>query len=256
MKVGFIFFANTAPYYHYWPKDQFPTLLGAPRQLAEAARSGDLMAAPLPLTSCWDLEDIFEPLGGLGIAVKQESRSVFLLSRKPLAELGSATIGLTMDSNASVRLLQVLLSQKYNVVPTLKRGFSDDDDAWLVIGDQALGYWQASSPVWPHVLDLASEWWDWQKRPFVFARWMVNRKLTESDKNRLALTVGQSLEQGLANLPLLSQNLKPALKLSAEKIEVYLRGFTYRFSKEEENAEQHFRLMVNALQWPEAVTVK
>lgn len=252
MRVGRISFVNTRPFFHSWPSDVHELIPGTPRQLAEAAKMGEIDAGLLPVTSCWDLQDEFEPLGNFGIAVREQSRSVFLLSRMPLEELAGATVGMTNDSNASVRLLHVLLSQKYGLNTNFKRGFSDDDDAWLVIGDQALGYWRSSSPSshrtpsWKYVIDLATEWWAWQKRPFVFAQWVVRRSISNEDKMRLSLTVAQNLDKGLASLRDISKETTSA-GLTPEDVETYLRGFRYRFSSDEEASLHHFRLLVEKL---------
>jgi predicted solute-binding protein len=59
--VGRIAYTNTEPFFQKWPIDRFPLTYGVPRALAGAARAGEIVAAPLPIVECWDLENTFSP---------------------------------------------------------------------------------------------------------------------------------------------------------------------------------------------------
>jgi predicted solute-binding protein len=66
-----------------------------------------------------------------------------------------------------VALCQVLLEQRYKNTVRFRKGLQTQDVAWLVIGDQALK--MISQPrisEWSHITDLATEWWEWQQKPF------------------------------------------------------------------------------------------
>ena len=255
MKVACISYTNTKPFFYEWPAEPFELETGTPKQLAEAAERGEVVAGPLPLTECWALEDLFEPLENWGIAVREESRSVFLLSRVPLPHLKNKTIGVTPESSTSVRLLQVLAGQKYGCTNRYKQGFADDDDGWLVIGDQALKFWRQSSPQWACITDLASEWWTWKKLPFVFARWIVRKDLEKSLRQQLSGQLKTSLEKGLISLKAISEEQSRKLSIPASSLKMYLEGFRYELGEEEKKSMRLFKTMAAKLETAQGVQV-
>ncbi|MCB4757070.1 MAG: menaquinone biosynthesis protein [Elusimicrobia bacterium] len=253
MKVARISYANTDPFFFDWPYIRFPLMPGTPRQLAQAAREGLVMAGPLPVVECWDLEKDFEPLGNWGIAAKEDCKSVFLLSHKPMSELQDANVGVTRESSTSVVLLQVLLRHRYGRTIHINRGLAPTDDAWLLIGDQALKVWDKTGPsTWECMADLAEEWKAWQKLPFVFARWVIKKEVGLSVKNELFQTVTDALRVGIRSFQDIANKRSVNLHVPAEKIIRYLEGFNYVLGREEEESMGIFRHLVQG-KWPEKV---
>jgi chorismate dehydratase len=245
MKIAQINYANTVPFFHFWPAGEFELHPGVPTELAEAAKRGDVIAGPLPLVECLKLENTFEPLGDWGIAAREACRSVFVLSRHPFSELDHVTIGVTRESATSVVLCKTLIERKYGNNVTLRPGLNLEDAAWLVIGDQALQL--SSNPTlraWSVVTDLATEWWDWKHQPFVFARWIVRRDLNSSIKKNLLACVDASFQKGMANLPRLATTTGERLKISPEFLKSYFNGFLYRLDAAAEESILAFRAMV------------
>jgi chorismate dehydratase len=246
MKVGRISYLNTAPYFHYWPSDGFAQVSGAPRELAMMAARGAVDAGPLPLVECWGLENEFEFLGRWGIASREKSGSVFVMSRKPFDQLGGATIGVTQDTSTSAMLCELLLKTRYGLKTRMKRGLETTDDAWLVIGDQALGLrLQSPHAPWTHVTDLATEWWRWQAKPFVFARWVVRRTAAPGDKARLEWLIGESLDKGLANLAEVAERSSYKSGFQAEIVERYLKDLIYDIDADAEEGMRIFRNLLD-----------
>lgn len=246
MNVARISYTNTAPFFHFWETDQFPLTSGVPRALARAAKDGDVVAGPLPVVECWNLEQEFMPLGNWGIAALQKCRSVFVFSNRPFKELDRITIGVTRESSTSVALCSLLIHEKYGHRVRLRRGLETTDEAWLVIGDQALqmGYSPASLTRWTYVTDLATEWWDWQGLPFVFAQWVVNRKMDPVVRGRLARHLQYSFHRGMASLHEIAEKQSERLHLQPELLSEYLKGFMYQFSSEAEYSMRKFKQMV------------
>jgi chorismate dehydratase len=246
LKVARISYTNTEPFFYHWPKDPRMSLVsGAPRALAQAAREGEVVAGPLPLVDCWKLEDDFVPLGFWGIACQDESRSVILLSNKPISKLDNITIGLTRESSSSVMLCQTLIQEKYGHLVTMKRGLSPSDDAWLMIGDQAFHVWATGSlGRWKVLTDLATEWWDWQGLPFVFAQWVVKKDLDVQSKDLLIQTLHDSFQAGMESLSAMSAHHAVRLGVSSNKIMAYLKAFIYQLGPHEEEAISIFRELV------------
>ncbi len=247
MNVGRIIYTNTEPFFAKWPYHLFPVMSGFPRQLAQAARDGEIVAGALPIVECWNLEREFDPLGSFGIAAKGACQSVLLLSKRPMSDLRRVTVGLTRESSTSVMLLDVLMKYRYQQIDiTYKRGLQPNDDAWLMIGDQALRVWDKGGlPQWPYVTDLAVEWWKWQQLPFVFALWVCLRRIEFQMKERLHQTLASSLEAGLASLPEIAARQWPTLLIPSEKIVRYLQGFTYMLGEEEMESARIFRQLAH-----------
>lgn len=242
MKIGRIRYLNTEPFFADWNGGKFPVVEGAPRPLAQLAKSGDIAAAPLPIVECWGLEKEFSPLGRFGIAVKQESGSVFVLSKKPFKELNAAVVGLTQESSTSVILAKVLIEEKYGHHVRMKRGFLSSDDAWLVIGDEALALNAAGpSAEWPYLTDLAAEWWSWKKLPFVFARWIARNDTPSPVLHELGKQVESSLASGRQQLDVIAQQGSSQLHIPAPILLRYLRSFIYELGPQEEAAIAEFR---------------
>ncbi len=239
-RIGKIAYVNTAPFFHAWPARKFPITSGVPRELAQSARDGKIAAAPLPIVECWDLEENFKNLGPWGIAAKKECRSVLVFSRRPFSELNNTTIGLTQESSTSVILCDVLIRQRYNHSVKLRRGLEPQDEAWLVIGDSALKLLESGHKTWPYVTDLATEWWNWQKLPFVFARWVV-KKDEPALENELSAVLHASLTSGKRSLPIIAQKEAARLRLPAAKIVSYLDAFDYVLDQDAEKAIKLFR---------------
>lgn len=245
MKIARIAYANTEPFFHFWPANEFVLCPGVPKELAEAAKTGDVIAGPLPLVECWAMEEEFEPLGPWGIAAREKSRSVFVLSRRPFCELDRAVVGVTKESSTSVVLCETLIREKYGNSVVIREGLNLEDDAWLVIGDQALKLSYAScAGSWATITDLAAEWWEWKQLPFVFARWVVRRDLDRGVRAQLNRCLAGSLEKGLANIPLISQALSKKLNLPQEILTLYIRGLMYELGPDADKSDHVFRELV------------
>lgn len=242
MKVAKINYLNTQPFFFDWNEAEFPLLPGTPRALSQKAREGALLAGPLPIVDCWDLEDQYEPLNQWGIAVRHESQSVIVISKRPFSKLQNVRIGVTKDSSTSVTLLKILIQHKYGHVAEIRRGFDDMDEARLLIGDAALTLWRQNQAVaWPYVTDLANEWWTWHNLPFVFARWVVRKKTDMELRRYLEKQIHHSLTIGQASLELIAGKAGETLQLPKESLLDYLNKFTYIFSEEEKTSIRLFR---------------
>jgi len=241
-RVAQIGYLNTLPFFYQWSEKDFPLIKGTPRELADLAKKGDVLAGPLPIPSLWEMESEFEPLGNWGIAAQKSSGSVLVSSQKPFSSLDEITVGVTPDSLASVALCEILINQKYGHQVTLKRGFQEDDKAQLVIGDQALLMGLSTpSPLRPYVTDLATEWWEWQKLPFVFARWAVKKNISPHLKNRLESCLRDSFEEGIKNIGTIASSVSGSLGISEEKISRYLNEFIFKLGPTEEKSMALFR---------------
>jgi chorismate dehydratase len=242
MKIAQIDYTNTAPFFHGWPEAEFPLQPGVPTELARLAHRGEMLAGPLSIVECWKLEKDYEPLLDLGISNQKKCGSVLVFSKMPFSELNRVSIGVTRESASSVALCHTLLEQRYQNTARFRKGLQVHDAAWLVIGDQALK--MAAQPrvqEWSHVTDLATEWWEWQKKPFVFARWIVRRDTPTPVRKKLEDTLQTCFENNMRRLAEVSDVAAKKVGLSPSAVETYLRGFDYRLNTEAEHSILLFR---------------
>lgn len=240
--VGQISYTNTKPFFFEWNEDVFPIISGTPRELAHLAKNERIIAGPLPLVECWKLEDRYKPLKNWGISVQHASNSVFVLSKEPLSQLNNVTVGITTESITSVALFELIIRKRYGHHVMMKRGFGEDDAAWLVIGDQALQYGgRPSLGRWTHVTDLALEWHAWTQLPCVFAKWVVHRNVPQPMQHQLEQAISVSLSAGLSSLDTIASLTSKTLKTPSEQIVRYLKGFTYELGDQEKKAEQQLK---------------
>lgn len=240
IKFGRIPYLNSDVFYQDFPLDLVELHDYVPRALSHAAKRGEIDVGPVPVVTCFELEDRFMPLGNFGIAVKDKAMSVLLLSKKPIEELDGARVGITGESSTSVRLLKVLLRRRYNIEPgdyvsTQQR----DSDAILLIGDAALNN-RHGLPSYPLVYDLGEIWNAWTGLPFVFARWIVNRDLNPEAVRLLESLIEQSLEVGMKRIDEIAAK-RTDLSMTPEEVRDYLHGFNYVFGRKEMEAIALFR---------------
>ena len=221
-----------------------------PRKLGEEAAAGRIDAGPFSLVDAWRLEADFEPLGDFGIAARGPARSVLLFSKKPMEELGGARIGVTEQTATSVKLLTVLLELRNGIRAQLRENFSLDDDARLVIGDDALTHADEHRAVYPWVFDLGREWYIWRERPFVFCKWMVRRSAAGALKEGLVRRLDASLRRFERAPDMAAQLAAEIYPLSATRILNYLTGYAYRLGSSEKEAEGVFRSLLGGLYHP------
>jgi len=251
-------YLNAAPFYVRWAEAPGTTIDLPPRALGEEARAGRADAGLMAAADWFALDPGFERVGSFGIACRGAVSSVLLLSRRPFAELahaGGAGVGLTVDltheSQTSVALTRILLSERYGLTRATYRrraveaGEAPVGDAWLLIGDAALRARTAAAANGVHVLDLGEEWLAWTGLPFVYALWTVRSNLPDEEKGRLATFLEDSLAQGEDDLAALADAAAaqdPGLG-SAGELFRYLEAFRYRLGPDEEAGLARFRAL-------------
>lgn len=205
------------------------------------AGNGEIDAGILAAADFFVHEQRYEPIAGLGVANHEEVRSILLLSRRPLAELDGARIGVTEETSTSVRLLRVLIELRDQNRPSeYVRGLREEADAFLVIGNEALWRNTTATPAFPYRYDLATEWWDWTGLPFVFALWAVRRSLPDTTKHELADLLERSFTVGISQIDDIAAEFAGELG-AREVLASYLRNFHYRLGPDEMEGLEKFR---------------
>lgn len=242
--VGKIPYLNSVPFYSYFEKHQFKIFPVVPRRMGELARKEQIEAGPFSLMDYLNNSDTLE-LMNYCIATRDQVKSVMLFSKEGWTGLEGKTIGITDDTATSVRLLQVLLAKKYNVHAKFERLHSGVNnyeayDAVLLIGDEALRRNKYGLPGFELVFDLAKEWYEWQKLPFVFAVWAQKKSLRSQQKIELHQLLAHSLERSEEELGHVGKVHGKRIGLTPEEIREYLEGFNYHLGEREREAIARF----------------
>lgn len=245
IRLGRIPYLNSEVFYQDFPLDLVDLHVFVPSALSRAARRGEVDVGPVPIVTCFELEDQFMPLGEFGIAVRGKARSVLLFSKKPIEDLDGSRIAITGESSTSVRLLKILLRRRYGIRGTQFVSTTElHTDAILLIGDAALNN-RRGLPSYARVYDLAELWIEWTELPFVFARWIVRRDLNKEARDFLVTLLAKSLERGLKRIDEIAA-ARTDLSMTVDEVREYLHGFVYVLGPKEKDAIELFRNYIEA----------
>ncbi len=245
--VARIPYLNCAPFFHGWTSDEWTWADLSPHRLGQEAEAGGLVAGPMALADFARLQDRFERLGPLGIAVRGRCDSVMLFAKRPIRQLDGAVVAVTDHTSTSALLLRLLLEQRYKLAPKAYRRGSppgDDADAVLLIGDEAMRLGHANRQ-YPYEVDLAFEWWLWQHLPMVFAVWAVRTDAPPDFKQRLSRSLQRQLAVNLGRLEAIAEERAGALGLPPSGAAAYLQRMVYRFGALEEQAAGRFTQLLH-----------
>lgn len=246
--IGKIPYLNSAPFYEHFDKHELKMLPIVPRRMGVLSKKGQIDAGLFSLIDYFDQEEALELMGWC-IATRDQVKSVMLFTNDGWLDLDGKTIGVTDETATSVKLLMVLLEKKYGLhalVERLHAGVNDYSrfDAVLLIGDEALRRNKSGLDGFELVFDLAREWYEWQKLPFVFAVWAMKKNLPDEQKHRLKQIVGAALDQSEAELGTIGVQHGLRLGLLPSESHEYLSGFNYRLGEREREAINTFKALV------------
>lgn len=249
--IGKIPYLNAIPFYYHLEKKRFKILPLSPRRMGLLSEKGKIDAGLFSLVDYFKQQDNLELLNWC-IATRDQVKSVLLFSNHGWLDLEGKFIGVTDDTATSVKLLQVLLEKKYRVSATLRRlhsGVNDysEYDAVLLIGDEALRRNKFGLQGFELVYDLAKEWYDWQKLPFVFAVWAVKKSLPEDEKQMLRKAIERSLTMAEDDFESIGLARAREIGLTSRQAVEYLEGFNYRIGEREREAMRVFRQYLEEL---------
>jgi chorismate dehydratase len=240
VRIGQIPYLNCEPFFHGLALDSIELCPMPPSAMGPLAQAEELDAAPFSLVQSFDLRDMYEPLGDMGISVKGPVRSILFYSHVLITELSGAVVGVTQESATAVQLMKLLLEQCNEVHPREYVGLeSAGQDAFLLIGDEAL-VTHDSVEGFPYRYDLADEWLKWKGLPFVFAVWMVRRTLDSDVKQMLADGLRKNLAENMENNLKAIAAKREHMGMTSTDVIDYLEAFRYVLSEEDRQAMEMF----------------
>ncbi|MEN6601611.1 MAG: menaquinone biosynthesis protein [Bryobacteraceae bacterium] len=168
-------YLNTVPLVwgmlHGAQKGLFDLTFDIPADCARRLGANEADIGIVPVAALAELG--LDVLPGAGIAAYGPVRSILLISKVPVKEI--RTLSLDTSSRTSVKLVRIILRDRYGVTPRCVSMPPDlpamlaEADAALVIGDPALHIDPRQAP--HTALDLSEEWLEMTGLPMVFAVW-------------------------------------------------------------------------------------
>ena len=207
--------------------------------IPRALRAGDINAGPVSLADSFDLDDICVPVAGFCLSASNRAGSNLLYSKIPMDELSGATIAAATLDSTTRKLFQVLLAQKHEGNHDSFVEMPEEHDAFLISGDDALRR-RRGARGYGHRYDLGEEWHAMTGLPFVFARWMARKELSEDEMLLVEDTLYVGLEDGVDSLFHLSEP-KDHLLMMARDIVDYIIGYRYFVGLSERKSIELFK---------------
>lgn len=229
LKIGIIRYANSIPFGAGLGGD-IEVVYDHPAGLARRMLGGEFDAAFVPTVSYFGMQHQVTQVAGLSISSIGCTHSVLLLSRvRPEA---IETLALYPESRTSNAVAQVILKERYGIVPALcPDGIRAD--ARVVIGDRAL---EAPRTAW--VLDLGEEWLALTGLPMVYAVCVARNPDLAA---RVAPLLSERRDWNLRHLP------EVLAARGSQRYENYLRGLDYGFDDRHRKALDRIRILTAAL---------
>lgn len=186
-RVGHIQFLNCLPL--FWGLARTGNLLDLdltkddPDGLNEALVAGDLDIGPISLMEFLKNADDLVALPDIAVGSDGPVMSCLIVSQVPLDRLDGAPVALASTSRTSIRLAQLLFTERvgvrpeYFVCPPDLGAMMKEAQAAVVIGDPALRAALYEAPrLGLEVHDLGHMWREWTSLPFVFAVFAARRE--------------------------------------------------------------------------------
>ena len=191
------------------------------------------------------------PVGAIGC--QGTTLTVRLYSAVPLSQV--RVVHVDTDSHTSVALLQVILAQRYGVVPQItyydaREQVAENQvlpwpEAMLLIGDKVV---TGSPPAvrYPHQLDLGDAWLEMTRLPFVFAVWMA---IAGTDLGQLPRLLEQTRLRNASRIGQIVHRHAPPLGWPVDLAEQYLgRWLCYDLGPRQIEAIERFFHLAHQLE--------
>ena len=209
-----------------------------PARLADQLSNGELDMAMIPTIEFLKNADRYQLLPNISIGSRNKVGTVLLVSKVPLDAIRS--LALDERSRTSVALLQVLYSKVFptgfkqeNQKPEPEK-MLENNDAALIIGDQALGFYKEGVSIY----DLSEEWFNRTGKTFIHAVIAVR----EGIQVDCIQTLMDAKQEGLQNLDAIAKTQAKKTGHPVALLQDYLKNkIRYDFGDEEMEGLKHFQ---------------
>jgi chorismate dehydratase len=174
IRISLVYYLNSAPlgwaFLHGPFRERYEVVPSSPARCADQLSSGEVDIGLIPSIE-YQLMPNLQIIPEISMSSLAEVRSILLI--RPKKKQSIQSVALDTSSRTSVALVRILLETKMGIHPNFVPCPPDLDlmlsrcDAALLIGDAALKVPLESYDT----KDLAAEWVQWQRKPFVCAFW-------------------------------------------------------------------------------------
>ncbi len=255
IRAGAVSYLNTRPLVFGLEQGlgagRFDLTHDVPSGLAAGMAAGDLDLALLPVIELCRIPGL-SVVPGIAIGSYGPARSVFVVARKPFADLTS--LSLDPESRTSNALAAVVLAEAFGVRPKTTLGPRDlghalaECDAAVRIGDKALF---EPLPDGVAALDLGEAWTQATGLPFVFAVWAARPGVVDRGAYEI---LHESKRAGMAAIPAIADDYTWNGRRHPGVARAYLQeAMRYRLGDREVAAMRRFLSAAGALGLVESV---
>ena len=251
IRIGLVSYLNTLPFVHAvnrmkneQTKWAIETIETYPSNCTRLFQQNNIDIGIIPVGGLPQLNNEYKIVSDFCLGANQSVDSVLVLSNRPLKEI--ETILLDYQSNTSVLLTKILSKYFWHINPEwqdAEQGFENNirkNTAGVVIGDRTFSL----KNNFPYVYDLASEWYQFQKLPFVFALWVAKPKLPEAFIKDFNLFLEKGVNEIANAFDLLKNNYH--LTINRDIALNYLtKKMTYHYTSAMQDSKDKFLSLLN-----------
>jgi cyclic dehypoxanthinyl futalosine synthase len=243
LRVAAVGYLNARPLYEGLDREPASARVvldcASPAEVARRVAEDEADVALMPVAAAASIGDL-RVVRGAAIGARSLVRSVVLVGERPIEELEELAVDLS--SRTSIVLARLVLrARRQGREPRLvgcgpKEAIASVGDrrGALVIGDPALEI----EGRFPHVLDLATAWWERTGLPFVFAAWFGRPGALQADDERL---LDRARLAGLERRDAIADDYAARTGLRASSLRSYLRdAIRYDLGDEERRGLERF----------------
>ena len=259
VRLGRIGYLNVLPIYHPLEtglvEGDFTVTSGPPAELNRLMHQGALDVSAASSVEYARNADQYYLVPDLAIGSRGPVRSVLLLSRFPLMELGGKTVLVSSQTHTSAALLRILITEHWRLDVSFVTGDTttllyagERPDAILAIGDEALNLRHHQD--YPHQVDLGQAWQDLTGLPFIFGVWIAQKERVDADPvlfARIAATLVAAKQWGNEHLGDMCVLASDQSYLGQREMCEYFAGLVYDLGEREQHGLTAFfeRLRAN-----------
>ncbi|UTR14632.1 menaquinone biosynthesis protein [Salipaludibacillus sp. LMS25] len=252
--IAEISYTNILPMFYYVDREKLKHagcefVPAIPSQLNQDMADGKVHVGGISSFAYGEHSEEYQVLPDLSVSAMKQVGSIFLFSKKPIEELGGASIALTSSSATSVNLLKIILSKFYQLnvtYTTMAPNYSvmmNDHDACLLIGDDAiLTSFSKQDAIYQY--DLGCLWKLFTGFPMTFALFAIRKEAWEKHGELLAEVHRQFLKSKL-----LSRNNRFSEMITSIRVQLggttdfwqtYFAGLNYELTETHLEGLHHF----------------